>query len=110
MAPSAVWGGSPLNQAITAWGDIAWASICFSAAAWRRPERGQPQRSRRAWSSWKKDMEEPAESAMAQSTSLRATGSESPDRSESARLTSPVSAARRASRRFDISSADGEGV
>ena len=110
MAPSAVWGWSPLNQAITAWGDMAWASSCFSAAAWRRPERGQPQRSRRAWSSWKNDIEVPAESAMAQSTSLRAIGSERPALSESARLTSPVSAARKASRKFDMSSAEGEGV
>ncbi len=89
---------------------MAWASSCFSAAAWRRLARGHPQRSRRAWSSSKKATEEAAESAMAQSTSLRATGSERLARSESARVTSPLPAALKASRRVDMSSVEADGV
>ncbi len=90
MAPSAVVGSSPLNQASTLWGDMPWVSSMRSAPAWRRLARGQPHRSRRAWSISKNDSRLAAASAMAHSTSLRATGSDRPACRLRARSTSPA--------------------
>lgn len=54
MAPSAVTGSAPPNQAIIRAGSRPEVDSAFSAAASRRALRGQPDRSRRAASSSKK--------------------------------------------------------
>ena len=75
MAPWALSGSAPWNQAMIRAGSRPEVSIAFSVAVWRRVSRGQPARSRLAWSSWKKDSCSPSASMAAHKAILRATGS-----------------------------------
>jgi hypothetical protein len=75
MAPSAVCGSRPPNQAIIRWASRPEVTKAFSAAFSRRVARGQPDRSRRAWSSSKKLMLSAPASTRAHRAILRDSGS-----------------------------------
>ena len=106
IAPSAVAGGAPSNQAMTWSGGALAVSIAFSARTSRAEARGQPARSRRAASSSRNDMRSPSWSASAQRMIFCASGSEIWARAASAPLRSPDATARRPSCSACMSAAD----